>query len=112
MLWSIVSKAALRSSSTNREIQPRSDDKSRSFVTLMRAVSVLLNGLNPDSKSSQIPFFSMKEHNCEDTTFSSIFDRKGRFEIGLSLTRSLGSSYVFLNERLCKSQFEGFENIS
>ncbi len=35
MLWSIVSNAALRSSSTNREIQPRSDDKSRSFVTLM-----------------------------------------------------------------------------
>ncbi len=40
MLWSIVSNAALRSRSTNREIQPQSDDKSRSFVTLMRAVSV------------------------------------------------------------------------
>ncbi len=44
MLWSIV---ALRSRSTNREIQPRSDDKSRSFVTLMRAVSVLRDALNP-----------------------------------------------------------------
>ncbi len=33
---------------------------------------------------------------CEDATFSSIFDRKGRFEIGLLLTRSLGSSCVFL----------------
>ncbi len=83
MLWSIVSNAALRSKSTNREIQPRSDDKSRSFVTLMRAVSVLWNGLNPDWKSSQISFFSKKEYNCEDTTFSSIFERKGRFEIGL-----------------------------
>ncbi len=41
MLWLIMSNAVLRSSSTNREIQPRSDDKSRSFVTLMRAVSVL-----------------------------------------------------------------------
>ncbi len=38
MLWSIVSNAALRSSRTNREIQPRSDDRSRSLVTLMRAV--------------------------------------------------------------------------
>ncbi len=27
--------------------------------------------------------FSKKEYICEDTTFSSIFDRKGRFEIGL-----------------------------
>ncbi len=50
MLWLIVSNAALRSSSTNREKQPRSDDKSRSFVTLVRAVSVLLDGLNPDWK--------------------------------------------------------------
>ncbi len=48
MLWSTVSKAGLRSSSTNREIQPLSDDNSRPFVTLMRAVSVLLYGLNPD----------------------------------------------------------------
>ncbi len=52
ILWSIVSNAPLRSRSTNREMQPRSDDKSRSFVTLMRAVSVLWDGLNPDWKSS------------------------------------------------------------
>ncbi len=32
MLWWIVSNVVLRSSSTNREIQPWSDDKSRSFV--------------------------------------------------------------------------------
>ncbi len=50
MLWSIVSNAALRSRSTNREIQPRSDDKSRSFVTL-RAVSVLWDGLNQWSQT-------------------------------------------------------------
>ncbi len=43
-----MSNAALRSSSTNREIQPRSDDKCRLFVTLMRAVSVLYDGINPD----------------------------------------------------------------
>jgi len=48
MLWSIVSNAALRSSNTNREIQPQSDDKSKSFGTLMRAVSVLWYSLNPD----------------------------------------------------------------
>ncbi len=83
MLWSIVSNAVLRSSSTNREIQPRSDDKSRSFVTLMRAVSVLWDGVNPDWKSSQISFFSKEEYNCEDATFSHIFDRKWRFEISL-----------------------------
>ncbi len=77
MLWSIVSNAALRSSRTNREIQPRSDDKSRSFVTLMRAVSVLWYGLNPDWKSSQISFFSKKEYNCEDTTFLISLTEKG-----------------------------------
>ena len=83
MLWSIVSNAALRSSNTNRETQPRSDDKSKSFVTLTRAVSVLWYGLNPDWISSQISFLSRREHSCEDTAFSNIFDRKGRFEIGL-----------------------------
>ncbi len=36
-----LSNGVLRSSSIDREIQPRSDDKSRSFATLMRAVSVL-----------------------------------------------------------------------
>ncbi len=42
-----------------------------------------MNGLKPDWKSSHIVFFSKKEHSCDDTTFSNIFDRKGRFEIGL-----------------------------
>ncbi len=32
---------ALRSSHTNREIKPRSDDKSRSFVTLMSSLSII-----------------------------------------------------------------------
>ncbi len=32
---------ALRSSHTNREIQPRSDDKSRSFVTLISSLSII-----------------------------------------------------------------------
>jgi len=41
ILWSMVSNAVLRSSNTNREVQPRLDDKSKTFVTLMRAVSVL-----------------------------------------------------------------------
>jgi len=40
-----VSNTALRLSNTNREIQPRSDYKSKSFLTLMRAVSVLWYGL-------------------------------------------------------------------
>ncbi len=55
-----------------------------------------------------MPFFSKKEHICDDTTFSSIFDRKGRFEIGLILMNSLGSSCVFCNERLNNSQFGWF----
>jgi len=42
-----VVNAALRSSNTNGEIQPQSDDKSKSFVTPIRAVSVLWYGLNP-----------------------------------------------------------------
>jgi len=80
----MVSNAALRSRNTYREIQqPRSDDKGKSFVTLMRAVSVLWYCLNPYWKSSQRPFLSKKEHSCKDTAFPSNFDRKGRFEIGL-----------------------------
>ncbi len=75
MLWLIVSNAALRSRSINREIQPRSDDKSRSFVTLMRAVSVLWDGLNPDWKSSQILFtayciFAPVKHTCHSQLLS------------------------------------------
>ncbi len=55
MLWSIVSNAALRSSSTNREIQPRSDDKSRSCVTLMRAeYNTFLDKLNLISRSDKV----------------------------------------------------------
>ncbi len=77
----------------------------------MRAVSVLGYGLNPDWKSSQISFLSKKEYNCEDATCSSIFDRKGRLEICLQLTRSLGSSCVFFNERLNNSQCKGFGDI-
>ncbi len=75
-----MSNTALRSSSTKREIQPRSDDKIGLFVTLMRAVS---DGLNPDWKSSQISCLSKKKYNCEYATFSSMVDRKGRVEIGL-----------------------------
>ncbi len=56
-------------------------------------------------------FFSKKEYNCEDATFASILDRKGRFEIDLQLTRSLGSSCDFFNERLNYSQFKGFGDI-
>ncbi len=111
ILWSIVLNAALRSSSTNREIQPRSDDTSRSFVTLMRAVSVLWDGVNPDWKSSQTSFFSKKEYNCEDTTFSSIFDRKWRFEIGLKLTRSLGSSCGFLMRGLITANLKVYNEL-
>jgi len=80
MLWSMVSNAATGLSNTNRDIQPRSDDKSKSFVTQMRTVSVLWYGLNPDWKSSHKPFLSKKENRSEDT---SIFHKKGRFEIGL-----------------------------
>ncbi len=32
---------------------------------------------------TDIIFISNKEYNSEDTTFSGIFDRQGRFEIGL-----------------------------
>ncbi len=112
MLWSIVSNLALRSSSTNREIQPRSDDKSRSFVTLMRAVSVLCYGLKPDWKSSHIAFFSKKDHSCDDTTFSNIFNRKGRFKDRYVTNSLFGVNLWFFNERLNNSQFEGFWGIS
>ncbi len=50
---------------------------------------------NPDWKSSQIYFFSKKEYNCEDATFSSILTEKGDSR-SVCNTRSLGSSCVFL----------------
>lgn len=41
MEWSMVSKAALRSRRRSKEREPESEASRRSFVTLMRAVSVL-----------------------------------------------------------------------
>ncbi len=64
------------------------------------------------SKSSQIPFFSKKEYNCEDTTFSSIFDRKGRFEIGLLLIHFLGSICGFIMRGLITASLKTFGDIS
>jgi len=37
-----------------------------------------------------------------------IFDRKGRFEIGLLLTNSLGSSYIFLIRSLITASLKVF----
>ncbi len=42
MSWSIVSNAVLRSSKTSNEMQPWSDARSKSFVILTSAVSVLI----------------------------------------------------------------------
>ncbi len=34
-------------------------------------------------KNKKMLITKKKEHSCDDTTFSNIFDRKWRFEIGL-----------------------------
>lgn len=53
---------------------------------MMNAVSVQWNDLNLDWNSLQMPVLSQKEKISEDTTFSTVFYRKGRYEISLIIT--------------------------
>ena len=78
-----MSKAALRSRRTSIEVHPWSDAISRSFRTLTKAVSVLWWALKPDWRVSSILFWCKKEVSCLATIFSSIFDKKGRLDMGL-----------------------------
>ena len=68
--WSAVSKAALRSSRTKTETLRASVFRRISFVTLIRAVSVLWWGLKPDWKVSKALLDRRKSESCWYTTFS------------------------------------------
>ncbi len=68
----IVLNAALRSSKTSNEMQPWSDARSKSFVILTSAVSVLWWGLKPDWNSSQRSFFFARMSTIEQRQFNSL----------------------------------------
>ena len=54
-----------------------------SFVTLIRAVSVLWWGLKPDWKVSKALLDRRKSEICWYTTFSRTLPKNGRFDMGL-----------------------------
>lgn len=80
--WSVVSKAALKSSSTLIEHMPQSAFIKRSLVTLRRAVSVLWYCWNPVLNFSKIMLFSTAEKSCFETISSRFWEIKGSLEIG------------------------------
>lgn len=96
ILWSTVSKAAVRSRSTRIAELPESTVKRRSLNTLKRAVSVLWRDLNPDWNFSQMPWLSKNVCSWIKTTLSRDLDRKGSLEIGLKLDKTEGSRLFFL----------------
>ena len=70
--WSVVSKAAARSSSITREIFPSSISASRSLVTWVRAVSVLC----PDRYADWNGLFDFKwSWSWQRTVFSNSLDK-------------------------------------
>ncbi len=91
MLWSTVSKAALRSNSTKIAEAPESRVRRISLWTFKSADSVLCNALKPDWKNSSTELFLKNVCNWITTTFSKTLDRKGSFEIGLKLDSSVES---------------------
>ncbi len=91
MLWSTVSKAALRSNSTKIAEAPESRVRRISLWTFKSADSVLCNALKPDWKTSSTELFLKNVCNWTTTTFSKTLDRKGSFEIGLKLDSSVES---------------------
>ena len=62
--------------------EPESQERRRSLVTLMRAVSVLCLVRKPDWSCSKRLLDSRYVVIWLATTRSRIFDRKGRFEMG------------------------------
>ena len=71
-----MSKAAL---------SPLSVVKSRSLVTLRRAVSVLCNVLKLDRYFSNKLFCAIKVKSWDERTFSKTIDKNESLEIGLKL---------------------------
>ena len=92
----MVSKAAVRSRRMRMLRCPESEERRRSFVILRRAVSVLCFDRKPDWKDSNRLLEVRWVLSCEATARSSIFDMKGRLEMGRKLLGLSGLRPGFL----------------
>ena len=80
--WSMVSKAALRSKSTNMVPPSESTAWSMSFCTRSRAVSVLWSCLYADWNISYKPFSLRWSTNCTQMICSISLETKDKLETG------------------------------
>lgn len=85
ILWSTVSKAALRLSKIKPAHFPESTVSNKSLATLRRPDSVLWCYLKADWNFSEMLFLVKNEESWEKITFSKTFERKDSWEIGLKL---------------------------
>ena len=99
-----VSKAALRSNSASIDTSFSSDFVRRPSSTLKTAVSVLWYFLYADCRISS-KLFAHRWDCSWRTTFSSIFERNGRFETGLKFLKSLASRPCFLSMGITRACF-------
>ncbi len=76
-----------------------------SLVTFNRADLVLWSFLNTDWKVSYSEFDSRKECSWVNSTFSKIFEMKGRLEIGLKWPRSDTSRFGFFKRGVTEACF-------
>ncbi len=82
ILWSTVSKAAVRSRSRSTVFLQLSTASKMSLNTLSKADSVLCCAEKPDWRGSVNLASFKKEINCEYTTFSKSFDKNESLETG------------------------------
>ncbi len=103
--WSTMSNAELRSKRTRATALPLSVASIMSLITFSKADSVLYSFLNPDWKVSYNELESRKECSWVNTTFSKIFEIKGRLEIGLKLPKSDTSRFGFFKRGVTEACF-------
>jgi len=83
IVWSTVSKAADKSNKASNDTWPRSLARNRSETILRTAVSVECRRLYADWCLGRREFLSRKATSWRQTSLSTIFDMKVRFETGL-----------------------------
>lgn len=97
VLWSTVSKAAVRSNKTRITWSPESFARRMSLKALSKADSVLCRVLKPDWEISRTLCSSQNHFSWAWTTFSKILEIKGSLEMGLKLASTLPSRPGFLS---------------